>query len=276
MDKVVRVSVEEAIRRVAVEGWCVLDSVIPPDKVANVRDAVLEVSRKGPDAGKPRIGIGGLIAKTQEFAPYIAEERLLGVAHARLGKPIRISMTHGIVTEPGYGRANWHGDWPFSLRQDTKVLHPYPIDVPMHITTLWALTEFSENTGGTLIVPGSHRFRNNPSGDNGYGEHETVPSEMQPRMEPGDVLMIDSRVWHTNGDNVSNNTRVGMAVRYAPWWFNIHVLTAGLSQYEQAAVASGVRGDDVIPLTPAQYERLPDRLKPLLRHAVIGYKVQEP
>ena len=67
-----------------------------------------------------------------------------------------------------------------------------------------------------------------------------------------------------------------MAVRYAPWWFNIHVLTAGLRQYEQAAVASGVRGDDVIPLTPAQYERLPDRLKPLLRHAVIGYKVQEP
>ncbi len=269
-----RVSVDEAIRRVSVEGWCVLDSVIPPGEVAGVREAVLEVSRRERDADKPRIGIGGLIAKTQAFAPYVAEERLLGVAHARLGTPVRISMTHGIVTAPGYGRANWHGDWPFSLRQDQKVLHPYPIDAPMHITTLWALTEFSAATGGTAIVPGSHRFGNNPSGDNGYGEHEPVPSELQPHMDPGDVLMIDSRIWHTNGDNISDRTRVGMAVRYAPWWYNIHVLTAGMRQYEEGAAERGLRADDVIPITPEQYESLPDPVKPLLRHIVIGQKVR--
>ncbi len=268
------VSVDEAIRRVTVEGWCVLDSVIPPAEVGGVREAVLDVSRREPDAGKPRIGIGGLIAKTQAFAPYVAEERLLGVAHARLGAPVRISMTHGIVTAPGYGRANWHGDWPFSLRQDQKVLHPYPADAPMHVTTLWALTEFSAATGGTAIVPGSHRFGNNPSGDNGYGEHAPAPSELQPHLDPGDVLMIDSRVWHTNGDNVSDRTRVGMAVRYAPWWFNIHVLTPGLSQYERTMGERGTRGDDVMPITPEQYTALPDAVKPLLRHVVIGQKVR--
>ncbi len=269
-----RIILEEAIRRMTVEGWCVLDSVIPPDEVQGVRDAILEIAQLGPDADKPRIGIGGLVAKTRNFAPYVAEERLLGVARARLGTPVRISMTHGIVTRPGYGRANWHGDWPFSLRQDQSVLHPYPSDVPMHITTLWALTEFSSATGGTAIVPGSHRFGNNPSGDNGYDENVAAPSELQPCLEPGDVLMIDSRIWHTNGDNISNQTRVGMAVRYPPWLLKINVRTAGRSQYERAIAEPGQRGDDVIPITPEQYEALPEQAKPLLRHIVIGQKVK--
>ena len=86
--------------------------------------------------------------------------------------------------------------------------------------------------------------------------------------------MIDSRVWHTNGDNISDRTRVGMAVRYAPWWYNIHVLTAGIRQYEQGATERGLRADDVIPITPEQYESLPGPVKPLLRHIVVGQKVQ--
>ena len=65
-----------------------------------------------------------------------------------------------------------------------------------------------------------------------------------------------------------------MAVRYAPWWFNVHVLTAGLSQYERTMAERGVRGDDVMPITPDQYAALPAAVQPLLRHVVIGQKVR--
>ena len=54
----------------------------------------------------------------------------------------------------------------------------YP-DVVMHVTTLWLLSPFNEENGGTFIVPGSHRANNNPSGDNGIAPARPFPTEMQ-------------------------------------------------------------------------------------------------
>jgi hypothetical protein len=43
---------------------------------------------------------------------------------------------------------------------------PYA-DVLAHLTSIWMLTDFTEQNGATLIVPNSHRQNNNPTGNNG-------------------------------------------------------------------------------------------------------------
>lgn len=265
-------AVVEQVRR---EGWCAVRGVIPRAEVDAVYRSVMEVAEREWDkhSVNGRLGIGGLIAKTQVMVPYLLDDRLLGAAEALFGPKVRVSMTHGIVTDPGYERTNWHADWPFSLGNPYHVPAPYAADQPIKITTLWALTSFNAITGGTLIVPGSHTAGNNPGGDIGYDVYQPVASEMQPDLEPGDVLVIDSRTWHTNGTNHSDVRRVGMAVRYAAWWYNVHQITPGLAEFERMAAEAGDRASDVVPITREIYGDLPEKAKPLFRHIVIGQGV---
>ena len=93
----------------------------------------------------------------QSFAPYVADSRILALAKMLLGPNVRISFTSAIINDPGKLRTTWHADWPFNQTGACHVSTPYP-DRIMHLTALIMVSPFTEANGGTLIVPGSHRF----------------------------------------------------------------------------------------------------------------------
>ncbi len=271
-------TVEDLVKRIKVEGWCVVDGVIPPDEVENVRESILATARSRPeDMENGRHAIRGLIAYDQSIAPYLADDRITGVTEAFFGDHVRISMTTGVILSPGYPRSNnpgggLHSDYPFGQGYDWRIPAPYP-DAPLLLTSLWMLTPFTRKNGATVVVPGSHKAGNNPTGDQGLAPGRTHPSETQAEGEPGSVLMFDSRVWHTNGENRSDEIRIAVIARYAAWWYNLNPLIPGLSDYETDAANRGFRPDDVVPITPEQFEALPERTKPLFRHIIIGQKI---
>lgn len=271
-----QVSLEETVRRIRYEGWCVVDEVIPPNRVAGVRDNVLAAADARSSCYDPagRGCLRGIIAYEQSFAPYVADQRLVGAAAAILGDGIRVSLTTGIILRPGFGDGSrgWHSDWPFSLGQSRAVLAPYG-DQPIHMTTLWMLSDFTEEGGATYIVPGSHRAGNNPAGDIGYDGTAPVASEMQAVGKAGSVLAFDSRMWHSVGQNRSDTARVTLAVRYAPWWFNLAGLLPGLADYETEAKTRGERTDDVVPLSDEAFLALPETVRPLFEHIRLGQEV---
>ena len=87
------------------------------------------------------------------------------------------------------------------------------------------------------------------------------------------MLFFDSRTWHINGENKSDETRMAVIARYAAWWFNLNPIIPGLSDFERDAANRGFRPDDVVPLTREQYDALPERTRPLFHHIVIGQQV---
>ena len=97
-------------------------------------------------------------------------------------------------------------------------------DAVIHLSSVWMLSDFTEENGGTLVVPGSHRASNNPTGGNGIDVMSPYPTEQQATGKAGDVLLFDSRTWHAAGANTTDQPRLGLAVRYAPWWFNLDYL----------------------------------------------------
>ena len=101
----------------------------------------------------------------------------------------------------------WHADWPFNQGNAGHVKAPYA-DFPMHITTLWMISAFSAENGGTLIVPGSHRESNNPTGDIGVDQTAPYPGEINACGPAGSVLILDSRMWHSTAHNSTDNPRV--------------------------------------------------------------------
>jgi ectoine hydroxylase-related dioxygenase (phytanoyl-CoA dioxygenase family) len=264
-------TIEEILLHLKLDGWCVIEGVIPPNKVGAVQESVLATATAESRTQRSNIGgvasAKGLITLNQSFAPYLADKQLLGITDALFGPHVRISYTTAIVNYPGNDRGDWHSDWPFNQNNAGHIPAPYP-DAVMHLTTLWMLSPFSSETGGTLVVPGSHRSDNNPSGDNGVDPNSPYPTEMQATGEAGDVLIFDSRLWHSVAPNHSDKPRVGMAIRWAPWWLNLDVLMPGSDERARMVDETGGRENSVRPVSPQVYSALPEEVKPLFRHWV--------
>lgn len=143
--------IEGYLHSLRVQGFCVVERVIPEDRVGAVRDSVhegrtqlqevreaerekrreLERSRR-PDE---ELGDGPFlppvppdselcdVARNEVFAEYLTESRVLRVARAMLDPHVRIlqlevnksSRPAGPLTEEQLRRRGWHSDWPHDL-----------------------------------------------------------------------------------------------------------------------------------------------------------------
>tara|TARA_Y100000588_G_scaffold337721_1_gene379357 strand:+ start:2249 stop:3049 length:801 start_codon:yes stop_codon:yes gene_type:complete len=257
------------ITRLKEDGWTVVENVVPE---AHIEDLKRQIQASTDEHGTERarkmgIGhVGGFIAFNQALAPYLADRRVIEPVQGILGPHIKISFTTATINMPENPRGTWHADWPFNQNNAGHVEAPYP-DVPMHITTLWMLSPFSEENGGTLIVPGSHREPNNPTCDIGVDPSAPYPGEINACGDAGSVLVLDSRMWHSTAANTTSDPRVSVVVRYAPWWLNTRVLCDSLER-KVLGKRTGLADNDQ-PLVPKNiYENLPEDVKPLFSHWV--------
>ena len=140
------------LQSLRVQGFCVIERVIPKDRVGAVRDSVhkgrklllqdreaeqrrrLELERNrnpGYDPGDGRVRPPREphseicdIARNETFAEYLAETRVLQVAKAMLDTHVRILQTEvnksrgpeeQPVSEEQMRQRGWHSDWPHDL-----------------------------------------------------------------------------------------------------------------------------------------------------------------
>ena len=267
------------------DGFYVVDGVIPSSDVGRVRDDVVAAQKRGHDASEAakqatrakghRIGAEGVasmrqvINETQSFAPYVASRKLMDVVDALFGPYARVSCTDCVINYPGNERGYWHSDWPYNATNASHIPTPYP-DALLHLSSIWMLTDFNDQNGGTFVVPGSHRSDNNPSAGlmDDIDRDAPYPSEMQVKGSAGSVLIYDSRLWHSVAGNVSDEARVALIIRYAPWWLNLNPSHIGKPEHEMMVVETGGKNYESQPLKRDVYESLPEDVKPLYRHWV--------
>ena len=276
--------IERHLARLEVEGFCVIEEVIPAAEVGAVRDAVLAAVESVAEETLAKAAavraqghrlnalgvqaVPGLLNLDQSAAPWLAEPRIMAIAGALFGDWVRLSNTAGLVNYPGNDRAYWHADWPYNQTNAAHIPAPYPDEV-LKLSSLWMLSEFSPRTGGTLVVPGSHRARNNPSGGDGVFDREQPhPSELQISGGPGSVMLFDSRLWHCVARNLSDEPRVAMNVGYLPWWLSIEPTREGSPDFVRMVVETEGKPNITPGVRPEVYERLPEEVKPLVRHLV--------
>ncbi len=276
---------DEPKRRMDVDGFCTIEGIIPSDVVEGVRDSVVAVQQaQAADseaalaktrARGHRVGVEGVggarqvVNHTQTFTPYLADRRLMDLVEAFFGPHARISCTDGVVNYPGCGRGYWHADWPYNQTNASHIPAPYP-DATMHLSTIWMLSDFTPETGGTLVIPGSHKHPRNPSaGDmEGIDRDAPHPTEMHITGKAGSVFVSDSRLWHAVAPNRSDARRVGMIIRYAPWWLNLNPTMIGTEEHTMMVVETGGKNYEQMPIKREVYEAMPEDVKPLYRYWV--------
>ena len=278
-------SVSHILEKLKRDGFYVVEDVIPEDEVDAVRQAIVaaqarkhaesEAALAATRAKGHRVGAEGVaslrqvINETQIFAPYLASRKMMDVVDALFGPYARVSCTDCVINYPGNERGYWHADWPYNATNASHISSPYP-DALLHLSSIWMLTAFNEKNGGTFLVPGSHRWLDNPAAGrmDDVDQDAPYPTEMQVNGAAGSVLIYDSRLWHAVASNQSDQPRVALIVRYAPWWLNLNPSHIGKPEHEMMVVETGGKNYESMPLQKEVYDGLPEDVKPLYRHWV--------
>lgn len=107
---------------------------------------------------------------------------------------------------PGYIVSNFTaniarpGSRSMFIHSDQSLVVPEPWLQPWAVNVIWCLSDVRFENGATLHVPGSHRVTT----------RSELPDDLESRLEPfrapaGSILVMDGRMWHTSGANVTDD-----------------------------------------------------------------------
>lgn len=183
------------------DGGVIVDGWLGPDVLHRLNGELepwLEAhpgTDSGSDASDDFLGrrtrrIQGLCAKAPTFVEILVDERLLGFAEAVVG-PISptLILNDGEVIDIGPGEPA-----QFFHRDDDAWNFADPV-APMIVNTIAALVDITPDMGGTLVVPGSHRW----DADRQPLDDEVVACD----LPAGSTLFFRGDTLHAGGANVT-------------------------------------------------------------------------
>jgi ectoine hydroxylase-related dioxygenase (phytanoyl-CoA dioxygenase family) len=150
---------------------------------------------------------GALLTRCPSSVAMVAHPLILDVVDQTLWPKkttFQLHLTQSIAIGPGSPAQMIHRDqWCFDF-------FPFPADVDVEVSSIWALEDFTEENGATRVVPDSHRLPNGVR----FTLEESSPAEM-PR---GSVVLYLGSTFHGGGANNSDRVRIGINVDYVLGW----------------------------------------------------------
>jgi ectoine hydroxylase-related dioxygenase (phytanoyl-CoA dioxygenase family) len=177
------------------------------DAIAKQLEPWLELTPFGADefTGVNTRRTGGLLTRCPATAQMVAHPVVLDVCNRVLWpnkSSFQLHLTQAIAIGPGSPAQFIHRDhWCFDF-------FPFPDDINVEVSTMWALTDFTEINGATRVAPDTHRLSNDAAKQ--CQPSDTVPAE----MPKGSILMYLGSTVHGGGANQSDDVRIGINVDY--------------------------------------------------------------
>ena len=232
---------EKVAAAIAEDGYAVVRDAVDADTVAAVEADLAPYFDKAHGGhedfyGKRTKRFGALLAKSTAIQSMLIHPTVLAVADDALLPHCvryRVHYTGVMHLEPGETRQVLHRDIGIY-----PIASPCP---PLTIATMWALSDFTRENGGTRLVPRSHLWSN---------ERVPKPEEVvATEMPAGSVLIYTGNTIHGGGANYTDGPRSGIALHYNLGW---------LRQEENQYLA--------VPQEVAR--QLPDQIQELIGYAL--------
>lgn len=241
----------EIIDIIKADGCVVIEGLLDKDEIQKLQEEMTHKFSSLPDCNGDFYGhatkrMGALFTKSKIFQKMAICNPVIDVMDEFLldyCSDYQINLTQAISIGPNEIKQIMHQDdpmFPF-IHADNEVM----------INCMWAINDFTEENGATVLVPGSHLWPRTQSLNLSF---ENLPPEMitQGVMKKGSVLIYLGSLYHSGGANKTNNRRCGAVISYSLGW---------LRQAENSYLA----------YDPEEVNKMPERLKRLL-----GYFVHQP
>ena len=179
------------IREMEDQGFTVIERAITDAFADEVRVAIKAAVQPGQG-----VSMNWMLYQGRPLERITLNPLAMTLIDASLGRGAQLASNAAIVRGPGAGLFDIHTDY-------TDVPEPYP-DFAMSGVSVWAFEDWTEASGPTWIVPGSHRMRRAPR--RGEGLDQGVPVE----MPKGSVVFFTQGVWHWQGHRTEPGERVSL------------------------------------------------------------------
>ncbi|MDY7103386.1 MAG: phytanoyl-CoA dioxygenase family protein [Actinomycetota bacterium] len=177
-------------------GFTVLEGAISESFADEIRATTLDVLA---DHGVS--SLNWMLYQGRVFERLAQHPTLLTLVDASLGRGAVIGSFSAIRRGPGPGTIPLHTDY-------SHVPEPYP-EWAVTGVGVWAFEDWTEASGPTWVVPGSHKLRRRPRPDD--STDGAVPIE----MGKGSVVFFTEGLWHWQGDRTEPGDRITLH-----WHFN--------------------------------------------------------
>lgn len=194
---------DKSVEEICIAGYSIVPGVLSESELEIIRHKLDEVYdlqvkevggeehlREMNDAHIVRL----LLAYDEYFLTLATNPNVLAIVERLLGDYFIIAQQNGIINPPGLEnyQISWHRDLSYQHFVSTR---------PLAISALFCIDDFSKETGGTHVLPGSHKSEPFPSQDFVEKNQYCVTAKA------GSVLVFDSMLYHRAGSNRSSFKR---------------------------------------------------------------------
>ena len=194
---------QESKARLDAEGWCTIPDVIGAELAgegvrrlwaaaeANAREGY-SCHLPGIDPNLNMVRILSPLQADGYFRDLVENETGLEMARAVCGDNLVVANCTANIVRPGARPMMLHSDVAFILPEPW--LHAWSVNI------IWCLTDIHPDNGATRYIPGSHL----------WSTHADIPEDAGERLvsvtaKAGSIVVMDGRLWHTSGSNVTRD-----------------------------------------------------------------------
>lgn len=203
------VDTDHVISEVDDRGYCILPNVISPGEADRARAAlelILQKEITEEERQNCHQRVGAIAIKHPVFLDLMCHPLIVDIWKRYLGEDVVCSTWTSNTIYPGHDKIGWHADYPY-----WSITSPWPTG-NLAGQTVWLLDDFTEENGGTGVVPYSHKKGHLPEEPRNLwrDDGEILTGER------GSVIVGHGAWWHTARPNCSARPRsclLGMYMR---------------------------------------------------------------
>jgi ectoine hydroxylase-related dioxygenase (phytanoyl-CoA dioxygenase family) len=183
------------------DGYVIIKGVLTPSECNDIKSACLPLmAHKGRNEfeGVKTQRLYNVLAKTRCVDNLAAHPRILGLMDLMFRPNFLLSQSQVINILPGEKQQAYHYDDSFY-----HIPRPRP---PLGAASIWAIDDFTEENGATVVVPTSHQWD---------GKQRPTPDKLiQAIMPAGSVIFFLGTTWHGGGANRTKSPRLAVTHQY--------------------------------------------------------------
>lgn len=196
-------NLDEAKSHLKEHGWARLSSVLSKEEASRTLDHLWKAREVAEARGDPtympfldpnssNVRVFQLLELGQVFRNLISHPIAIEMVKSVLGETFLISNFTANIARPGSSS--------MALHSDQSIVFPEPWHAVWALNIVWCLTDVYEANGATRYIPRSNK----------WVWKKEVPANAPDLLVPfeakaGDVIVMDGRVWHTSGSNVTKD-----------------------------------------------------------------------